>query len=91
MSEDEFHRKDGCKWVDGFLGYESSCLTCPLEECVLDASLSVKRRVIKGKRDREILNLASKGINSKEIAKRFTIGITTVYKVISEKSGVKGK
>lgn len=81
----------GCKYADEFLGNKSSCLTCPFNECVFISPGGNKHRILKTKRDQEILSLISQGITEEEIAERFDIHIRTVQRAIRRNNGEKAR
>lgn len=81
--EKEDGRKDGCQYVDEFLGRKSCCLDCPFDKCMLEEPAAIKVRIFKTERDQEILNLIKQGISQRETAKRLGIHTRTVQRAIA--------
>ena len=76
------YQDDGCELADEFLGYKSSCLSCPFPKCIYDEP-GGRQRWLKRLRDKEMARLASnEGKGIKELALRFGVSQRTVQRAL---------
>ena len=69
--------KDGCLEADKFLGYKSSCFSCPFPDCKRGYRLALIRR----SRNAEICRLLEQGASVLEVASKLKISRRTVQRI----------
>lgn len=82
--EEEMHDlpPERCEYRDEGCELAVSCLSCPFQRCVYDEP-GGKHRLLKGLRDREIVNLFhSANKNTRELAQMFRVSTRTVQRAL---------
>jgi len=75
------YRDDGCN-------ISESCFTCPLPRCRYEEPGGL-RALLNEARDREILDLRSRGVSVEHIADRFGVSRRTVFRVLGARPTVR--
>jgi len=74
----------GCKEASDFLGYPSSCKSCPFPKCIFDDPKLRKKYSDKTVRNKNIRRLYQKGAKVEDIATIYNLHTRTVQRVISK-------
>ena len=75
----------GCEKASEYLGYQSSCLECPFDTCVLDESAREALVARRAKRNAEISRLCRQGKSRVSIAQRFNLKKNTIDWILCHK------
>lgn len=76
------YRDEGCEAATAYLGYQSSCLNCPLPKCIYD-QYGGRQRWMKRLRDGEMVRLfTAEGKEIKELALSFGVSQRTVQRAL---------
>lgn len=72
----------GCEQATDYIGYQSSCLSCPFEKCLLDEARVGISKFKKRTRNEEIIQRFKKGESIEDLALAFSICERTIQRLL---------